>query len=212
MPKNIVGFYSLRSNRVNMYDLTGMEPLRTGNEKRGNLAQINQILSHPEAESMVATVIHEATHQIAFNCGLEQRFADVPLWLSEGLAMYFETPDLNSTKGWRTLGEVNRPRLARFREYLPRRPANSLVSLISEDTAAARSAHIARCVRRSLGAHVLSAAAARQGVSGVHGAAIGEGADGVGRSGAAAERISACFGDDLSALDAEFLRYMQRVK
>ena len=82
---------------------------------------------------MVATVIHEATHQIAFNCGLQARFADVPLWVSEGIAVYFETPDLGSAKGWRTIGEVNRPRLDRFREYLGQRPTKSLLSLIIDD-------------------------------------------------------------------------------
>src|SRR4051794_10794481 len=91
------------------------------------------MLSRPEAATMVSTVIHEASHQIAFNCGLQQRFADIPVWLSEGLAMYFETPDLSFGKGWRTIGEVNGPRLERFQQYMQRRPADSLSSLIADD-------------------------------------------------------------------------------
>ena len=67
---------------------------------------------------MVATIIHEATHQLAFNRGLQARFADVPLWVSEGIALYFETPDLRNSRGWQTVGAVNRVRLDRFRQYL----------------------------------------------------------------------------------------------
>ncbi|HEX5446085.1 MAG TPA: DUF1570 domain-containing protein [Pirellulales bacterium] len=131
---SIVGCYSLRSNRMMMYDLTGVETLRRPGDRRANPAQIEQMLSRPEAEHMVATVVHEATHQIAFNCGLQTRYADMPLWFSEGLAIYFETPDLNSAKGWRTIGAVNHGRLATFREYQRKsRPADSLTTLLASD-------------------------------------------------------------------------------
>jgi hypothetical protein len=130
---SIVGYYSLRSNRVTMYDLTGIESLRSAGDRRGSSAQINLILSRPEAEQVVATIIHEATHQIAFNSGLQTRFADIPLWVSEGIAVYFESPDLQSAKGWRNVGAVNTSRLERFREYLGQRPAGSLKTLICDD-------------------------------------------------------------------------------
>jgi len=130
----IIGYYSLQTNRMTMYDLTGVEALRQNGDKRGSSADINQMLARPEAERTVATVIHEATHQIAFNCGLQTRYADIPLWVSEGIAIYFETPDLGSSKGWRTVGAVNQVRLAGFREYLRRgRPGDSLATLIASD-------------------------------------------------------------------------------
>lgn len=130
----IPGYYSLRSNRMSMCDLTGVEALRRGGDKRASAAQINQMLARPEAERTVATVIHEATHQIAFNCGLQTRYADIPLWFSEGIATYFETPDLTSAKGWRTIGAVNQVQLAGFRKYLQKpRPPDSLVTLVSND-------------------------------------------------------------------------------
>lgn len=82
----------------------------------------------------VATVVHEATHQIAFNSGMHTRYADNPMWLTEGMAMYFETPDLRSRTGWRTAGQVNRARLGRFREYLTEgRPDDSLVRLVRSE-------------------------------------------------------------------------------
>lgn len=130
---SIIGYYSLRTNRITMYDLTGVEALRQPESRRSTAAQINEMLSQPSAAPMVATVIHEATHQIAFNCGLQTRYSDNPLWVSEGLAVYFETPDLQSSRGWRGIGDVNRPRLAAFLRSLPDRPSGSLASLIVND-------------------------------------------------------------------------------
>jgi Protein of unknown function (DUF1570) len=131
--ESIIGYYSLRTNRITMYDLTGIEALRGEDGRRGSPAQINRMLARPEAEQSVATVIHEATHQIAFNSGLQRRFADVPLWVSEGIAVFFETPDLTSAKGWRTIGAVNHARLDQFRRYLAQRPSTSLKTLVADD-------------------------------------------------------------------------------
>lgn len=129
---SIIGYYNLKTNRMTMYDLTGIEASGAANE-RNAAARINQILSQPGAERTVATIVHEATHQLAFNSGLQVRFADVPFWCSEGLAIYFETPNLDSTKGWRNIGSVNRVNLVGFRQYLPRRKAGSLELLLSDD-------------------------------------------------------------------------------
>jgi hypothetical protein len=127
---SIIGYYSLRTNRVTMYDLTGIAGQLPA---ASTAAHINRLLSRPEAERTVATIIHEATHQLAFNCGLQTRYADIPLWLSEGMAIYFETPDLSSQRGWRRIGEVNRVRLLDFQRYLAQRPTDSLESLLRGD-------------------------------------------------------------------------------
>ena len=132
--ESIIGYFSLTSNRMMMYDLTGLEAEDRGAARGKTTAQINQILAQPNALGTVATMVHEATHQIAFNCGLHTRLSDCPLWFSEGIAVYCETPDLRSPKGWSGLGAVNRPRLERFRQYLETRPANSLETLIRDDT------------------------------------------------------------------------------
>jgi len=130
---SIVGYYHLETNRMAMCDLTGISSLARGQRVRGD-AQINAILSRPAALLTVATVVHEATHQIAYNRGLHPRLGECPLWLAEGLAIYFETPDLGSSKGWRGIGEVNHKRLARFAQYTQHRPADSLATLIRDDT------------------------------------------------------------------------------
>jgi hypothetical protein len=128
----IIGYYSLATNRVNMYDLTGTEGL-AGDGRRSSLKSINQMLSRPEAGPLVATVVHEATHQIAFNSGLGQRLADLPLWLVEGMAVYFEAPDLSSGRGWQGIGKVNYPRLEVFRANQSSGARVSLLALVADD-------------------------------------------------------------------------------
>jgi hypothetical protein len=131
--QSIIGYYSLATNRITTYDLTGIEQLRQPGDRIGSTKHINQILARPAAARTVATVIHEATHQLAFNSGLQHRFADNPLWLSEGLAIYFEAPDLSSSRGWRKIGALHETRLQTLRDYLSSRPPDSLVTLITSD-------------------------------------------------------------------------------
>lgn len=122
------GYFSIRTNRIVLYDLTGR------NGVVGNLpaAEINRRMA--AAPFNLATVVHEATHQIAFNSGLHTRYADNPVWLSEGMAMFFEAPDLTSKSGWSTIGAVHPLRLRQFRDYLgKRRKSDSLRTLIQND-------------------------------------------------------------------------------
>ncbi|TWT46919.1 hypothetical protein Pla111_20210 [Botrimarina hoheduenensis] len=130
-----VGYYSMRTNRVRMFDLTGSDEVRGGarGPRSGSRREITQMLSVPAAEPLVATIVHEATHQVAFNTGVMQRFADLPLWLVEGMAVYFEAPNAGSSRGWRGIGKVNRQRLVSFRRNLPKWNRNSLTSLIGSD-------------------------------------------------------------------------------
>ena len=128
----MMGYFSLKTNQMTMGDLTGAAWRAAGRRGSPN-AEVARILAQPEAERMVSTIVHEATHQLAYNCGLHARMSDCPLWFSEGIAVYFETPDMRNTKGWSTVGLVNRSRLDQFREYLGHRPADSLVTLLTDD-------------------------------------------------------------------------------
>ena len=120
------GYYSVPTNRIVLYDLTAAK-----GKKRATTA--SEIKRRAAAASFnMATVVHEATHQIAFNSGMHTRLADNPLWLTEGMAMFFETPDLDGTRGWKTIGEINRPRLNRFLDFLrKRRKRDSIATLVS---------------------------------------------------------------------------------
>jgi hypothetical protein len=124
----VPGYFSILTNRVVVYDFAF--------DKRAKAPKsVEEIQQRLEAVSYnVATMIHEATHQLAFNCGLHTRLADNPLWLTEGMAMFFETPDLKSKTGWKTAGQLNKPRLARWKKFqTERREEGRLTKLIRND-------------------------------------------------------------------------------
>ncbi len=106
--KSVIGYYHLASNRMTTFNV-------------------------PDWERNVATIIHEATHQLAYNCGLQRRFADNPMWVSEGLAMFFESPDRRNPGKWRSIGRVNQVNLSRWHRYIRNRPEESLATLLADD-------------------------------------------------------------------------------
>ena len=125
----ISAYYNQQSNRIVFYDLTGQE---TYGGARGSINQrIRAIMSRPESAKAVSTFVHEATHQISFNCGMFRRYAACPLWVSEGIATLYETPDFNSVKAWSSDIKVNQYRLNRFYRYFsernPKEPMKKLV-------------------------------------------------------------------------------------
>ena len=130
---NAIGYYSLFTNRIAMYDLTGMQELRRRNSKRGTMHDITALLNQRAAKPLVATIVHEATHQISYNCGLQTRLADNPAWLSEGLAMFFETPDLSSNRSWTGIGKVNYSRWDLFRKNFNSGKEKTLEELVASD-------------------------------------------------------------------------------
>lgn len=104
------GFYLPTSNRVALYD--------TGKQS-----------------GLDATILHEATHQVAFNIGIHSRLAVTPKWVVEGLATAFEREAfrLNDRRS-RVEARVNPERYAWFQRlrkerYLPR----SLGSFLQSD-------------------------------------------------------------------------------
>ena len=204
---SMFGFYSLTSNRMTTYDLTGIEEAGGGAK---STERIQQILQQPKAERTVATIIHEATHQLSFNSGLQVRFTEMPFWLSEGLAIYFETPDLNNNKGWGKIGAVNRVNLQQFRQARQRRP--ELAKLLTDDkrfrdpktSADAYSeawafTYFLLRTRREEYVKYLRSLASRP---------LMEYQEPDERL----QEFQKFFGSDLPALETEFLRYMQQVR
>lgn len=123
-----LGYYSNLSNRMVMYDLTAGLSGRPPQD----VLELSRKLAGQIAN--VSTIVHEATHQIAFNSGLHVRLADNPFWLVEGMAMYFETPDLKNVSGWKTVGALNQMRLRDYKEYVQtRRKPGSLEAMLTAD-------------------------------------------------------------------------------
>jgi hypothetical protein len=113
----LLGLYSPITNRIMLYDIGG---------GRGDADDWRQ---------NAATLIHEATHQTAFNTGIHVRFADNPHWVVEGLGMMFEAPGVwNSRSYARREDRINRDRLEYFRKRLaPGHKPETLQDLISSD-------------------------------------------------------------------------------
>ncbi len=132
MAAAVIGYYNLETNRMTTFNV-------------------------PNAERNVATIIHEATHQLAYNTGLQTRFADNPMWVSEGLAAFFEATNLANLNRWSGIGRVNTVKLSDFRKYVPNRPNESLATLLSDDSRFRSTRDRPGCVRGSLGTHLLPA-------------------------------------------------------
>jgi len=116
-PAGLLGYYSNQTNRIVLYDVGAGRTGASGGEQNA------------------ATVIHEATHQIAFNTGIHSRLAPPPTWVAEGLATMFEgiAGDRASADGPRQ-GRVNRSRLQAFREAVaPNHRPELLADLVASD-------------------------------------------------------------------------------
>ncbi|MBS0209951.1 MAG: DUF1570 domain-containing protein [Planctomycetes bacterium] len=110
---NVLGYYSPRTNRIALFD-TGKGP--------GDL------------NSTADTIIHEATHQTAFNTGLHNRFSATPRWVVEGMATMFEARGVWNSKAYTTQGDrINRGRLKQFQQLPETRQAATLVDLVGSD-------------------------------------------------------------------------------
>lgn len=121
------GFYSIPFNRMSVFDLTAGRSGRPPRTPREVNARLQNALGN------VTNLVHEAIHQLAYNEGLHTRYADIPLWFSEGMAIFFEVPDLRSKTGWETMGRPNRTRYSQFRRYRRKRADDALKTLVRDD-------------------------------------------------------------------------------
>jgi hypothetical protein len=81
------------------------------------------------------TIIHEATHQAAFNTGIHRRFSETPAWLAEGLATMFEARGVWDAQYDRTQSDrINQGRLANFRTFVAKGwQPGTVLDLVSSD-------------------------------------------------------------------------------
>jgi hypothetical protein len=99
--RRILGYYSPKSNRIITYD-----------QSNGNTTNQSWFFN-------ADTIIHEATHQTAFNTGVHNRFGPVPRWVSEGLAMLFEAKGVNNSMYYtKQKDRINRERLIDLKHYI----------------------------------------------------------------------------------------------
>lgn len=198
------GYYSVASNRIVLYDLTA---------DGGGAATEADVVRKMAAQPLnIATIVHEATHQIAFNCGLHTRYADNPLWLTEGMAMFFETPDPSSSTGWRSVGKVNGARLAQFREYFAKRPADSLETLLRSDERFTNAESMPDAYAEAWALSYFLILTRKDDYVGYLQTIAGKPRLVWNQPDERLKEFRTHFGDDLRQLDAAFIRYMRRVE
>jgi hypothetical protein len=189
---NVLGFYLTENNRVQLFDVTA---------------------DNPDADwsQNADTIIHEATHQTAFNVGIHNRFAQQPAWLVEGLATMFEAPGVWNSQSFHTLNDrLNRVRLRDFRAGLKTRKPGTFGTLIASDRlfetdasaayaeAWAMTLFLCETRPRELAQYFLKTAG-RPDFSAYY----------------STERVNdfaECFGSDFKQLEANFLNWMAQIK
>lgn len=85
---------------------------RTGADLIRLVKTIDLLIEVDRENSDITVVSHEATHQMAGNTGLLPRHVDIPRWVHEGLATYFEAP---GDAAWAGIGAVSQERLEFYR-------------------------------------------------------------------------------------------------
>lgn len=144
------GYYSLKTNRVALYEDGGVRNSVTtardgssgleSDDNRLTAADVSRVSSELSAlmRTVVGetanTIVHEATHQVSFNIGIHSRLGDTPGWVIEGLATVLEAPG-SRMRGKSTVSEkINSERLDWFKkEYEPRRQPGDLARMIATE-------------------------------------------------------------------------------
>ncbi len=116
VPSGVLGYYSLGSNRITVYDLKDRHDL-------------------DDWHKTASVIIHEATHQTAFNTGAHSRYSQPPLWVAEGLATMFEAPGVYDSRHYTLRSDrINQGRLRTFRKLVPHHKPELVASLVVSDS------------------------------------------------------------------------------
>ncbi len=132
--QSAAGFWDSRSNVAVFYDQASDSSFEVLRQLAGKYQQVRddairrklpnraeiirlantmiQLVNIKQEDQDVSVVSHEATHQMAGNTGLLPRDARIPVWVHEGLATYFESPN---DAVWAGIGAVNEQRLRWYR-------------------------------------------------------------------------------------------------
>lgn len=236
----LLGYYHPDSNRVALFDSGEMHAEPEAQSLRNSSTEtppsLDTIFTRPEiggtdfkidvmpqralgrpaageiAADLQATIVHEATHQVAFNIGLHSRIGHNPKWVVEGLATAFEVESMYAGAASDSQHErLNRDRFVWFMNFAEtRRKANSIGEFAATDRMFASASPDAYAqswaltfflleTRPSKYARFLREIAAREPL----------------RDYPPDERLTdfcTAFGANLEQLDAEFLRFFKRLK
>ena len=155
--EDLRGYYSLKSNRVVLYDsptkLNVGTELSMDGKTSAALRSKNAItadelaLESPTTDqatlatmlnSVVGetadTIVHETTHQVGYNIGIHSRIGETPTWVIEGLATVLEAPGIRVRGSSDAADKINTDRLNWFNtEYESRRLPGDLARMVAGD-------------------------------------------------------------------------------
>ncbi len=128
------GYYYPKSNRVALFEsksrrVANNNPVQESDSLNNHF---DWFAKAGTSSTLRDTMIHEATHQVAYNVGLNSRMGDNPRWVVEGLATMLEPEGArqNSKRG-SPMRRINRERYMRFQDFAKnRRQPKSLKSFI----------------------------------------------------------------------------------
>ncbi len=191
--QGVLGYYSLGSNRVTLFDQGGGHA--DGAEWQRNFA----------------TVVHEACHQTAYNTGIHNRFAPPPKWVAEGLGTLFEAPGVwNSSLYTKQSDRINAGRMSDFQQLAAKGlPAGTLAELVSSDRLFAQDANAAYAMSWALTFYLVETQQAEYAKYLAKTAALPQFE--IYSSARRMSDFTASFGE-LKMLEARWLRYMQGLK
>lgn len=140
-PSGMLGYYMRLTNRVALFD--GGGNLNAELDPPADRAKMETVSADETAVRFDAmlegnlhdTIVHETTHQVAFNTGLHSRIGPTPKWVIEGLATMFEAPGIrDSQRSASPKSRINRSRFVWFGNYMQsRRRPHSLADFVGTD-------------------------------------------------------------------------------
>ncbi|MBT4864774.1 MAG: DUF1570 domain-containing protein [Planctomycetaceae bacterium] len=138
----LLGYYHPVSNRVALFEPGTVAASKDHTDWQSPITALTLPAGFNAFGSIQAgledTIIHEATHQVAFNTGLHTRIGPTPRWVVEGLATVFEADGVrhrNTVGVGSAKSRINRGRFIGFQNYVAkRRKSKSLESFIADDT------------------------------------------------------------------------------
>lgn len=133
------GYYHRRTNRIALFvEGSELNPRSTPSRPTSSTpSSVRSLIDSTVEGDLRTTLIHEATHQLAYNTGLHSRVGDGPRWVSEGLAMLFEEDSRRDDSGARDPSErVHRSRYVWYMNYRQnRRPRQALADFLCTEDA-----------------------------------------------------------------------------
>lgn len=148
----LMGYYSLLSNRVALFDSQGLVqtdsathpslPLNasrlteTVSSNADGVGQDTFAYASAIAGETTNTVVHETIHQVGYNIGIHSRVGGAPTWVVEGLATALEPSGMRKRSGRNLVADrLNGERSKWFRDvFREHRPMGFLPAIVASDS------------------------------------------------------------------------------